>query len=315
MPCEFFKAAGLGFTEPALAAQAGQLQQGAVAGGGIEYPSHAVRLHLSHAARRNRSATALFTDLKATFYSILPEIAVGATMSPSERGHLLRGAGLSQKAIDHTDALVERAPEQLEQCGVAPEGWKLAADWHLHSWLQVPDGRDKVRIFLSTRPGCPLADAAFALAFLAFQRSLQEFLRNAGLLISVGTRGRGIYVGAQPDDQPQQLEIPSHTHLDDFTILLEDACPAVLLANLALVAEATRSIAGDYGLTINFAEGKTEVVVRLVGRGAQEARTSLAEGDKAGVQLLQLGGQRHLRIVKAYRHLGVLTAAGSGFDR
>ena len=45
------------------------------------------------------------------------------------------------------------------------------------------------------------------------------------------------------------------------------------------------------------------------------SKKSLAEGGKAGVQLLRLGGQRRPRIVKAYKHLGVLTAAGPGFDR
>ena len=78
-----------------LATEAGARQHGAVPRSGTEFPSHACRLFLKEAARIRRPAAVLFTDLGSAFYSVLPELALGAILSSRTRDQVLDALGIA----------------------------------------------------------------------------------------------------------------------------------------------------------------------------------------------------------------------------
>ena len=76
-----------------------------------------------------------------------------------------------------------------------------------------------------------------------------------------------------------------------------------------------RLAAGRYGLSVNFAAGKTEALVAMAGRGRQAARDSFAalieedEGGKCVRIPLRDGSGEKVRVVQFYKHLGAKTSA------
>ena len=232
---------------PYLQAQVGDLQSGAVPGGTTDYPSHTVRLFLANARISGVSAAALFTDLRAAFYSILPEVAYGSILPPGEREIALARAGLDEEAVKELCAIIDAAPSSLEAHGVDPAWRRLVTDWHRGSWFAVPGSSAKVHVPFGCRPGDPLADITFALAFLAFQRMLTRFFAEAGLDTQVEVRGGGIF----PEGHASDAKIPPPTFMDDLTALLQAADAVTLVANLALATRAITAIAAKFGMQIN----------------------------------------------------------------
>jgi len=79
---------------------------------------------------------------------------------------------------------------------------------------------------------------------------------------------------------------------------------------LLLAAQVVHAVAARYGLTVNFAQGKTEVLLAPRGKGAPAVRALLAATRTQEpsfllpVSLLPLGNLGQLRMVQAYKHLG-----------
>ena len=116
--------------------------------------------------------------------------------------------------------------------------------------------------------------------------------------------------------------------MDDLAILLEaDSYPA-LLARLVTVPEGTVGIASDFGLQLNLAPGKMEVVVSWVGPRPKAPHVTFGNrhaamlplktrlGDNGELQIPALSeNERAVRIVHAYRHLVTVAQAGAGMGR
>ena len=122
---------------------------------------------------------------------------------------------------------------------------------------------------LALDPGDPLADVVFALTFLAFQNSLEQFLGQVKATIHVPRRC-GCIFGTR---EVVQETVPCSTCMDDLTILMEADSFESLLVKLAM--EGTSRIASDFGFQLNLAPGKTEAVVSWVGPGSRPIRRRL----------------------------------------
>ena len=124
----------------------------------------------------------------------------------------------------------------LKRQGVAACWRKMAAaDFHEEPWFGLSGSRKQVRTNVDTRPGDPLADVVFALTFLSFQMSLEQFLVQVGASVRVPRRLGGIF----GTGEPVQETLPRPAYMDDLAILLEADSYPELLARLAVVTEGT----------------------------------------------------------------------------
>ena len=303
-----------GEVAPTLREAAEDLQQGAVQHGGTDFPAHAVRLCMKSAKQRRRSCAALFTDLKGAFYSVVQELAIGACMTGEARKEAFRLAGLSEKVACDLDTLIEANVSVIQGLAVAAPWRRLLADWHRHTGFTVQGGRRIVSNLLGTRPGDPLADLVFALAFTVFQKRLREVVRDAGLMPTFLLEGPGLFQAGAAS--VEEMGLPSY--MDDLVVMLEAEFPMDLLMTLPLFTRSLMEVASEFGFVINLAAGKTEAVLQLSGLGKSAAAAVLAACPKdevAPATLLPTGGGNHLRVVTCYRHLGVKTAAGLSQQR
>jgi hypothetical protein len=100
--------------------------------------------------------------------------------------------------------------------------------------------------------------------------------------------------------------------MDDFCVPI--LCPASQLHEMTcLVVLAARDAAREYGLQINFAKSKTEAILSISGAGAFAVRRTHGalrkDAADPNVLLLPVEDDLDLRMVPAYRHLGITESA------
>ncbi len=139
-----------------------------LSGRGTVFPILVVTWCLQQACCSKKSVALLFTDLKAALYSTLPEVAIGRFFGNPVRLLLLTKLGLSDDGVRAFQVAYVESPSILTQCGVAPAWAKAIGGWQSRTSFTVRNGARKIVPFAGTRPGDPLADAVFCLAFGCF---------------------------------------------------------------------------------------------------------------------------------------------------
>ncbi len=167
-----------------------------------------------------------------------------------------------------------------------------------------------------TRPGDPVADLIFIMFFLLVQCDLQTALAAAGL-VSEFPLDPAAPFGQGCAATSVQLKPP--TFMDDLVILLQDKRPARLLDMLTLAASILCATMAKFGLQVNLKAGKTEAIVCLAGTGYKLARARMwasieSEEGAEGVPVLPLSGGGKLRIVRRYKHLGIMASDSRSFE-
>ena len=147
------------------------------------------------------------------------------------------------------------------------------------------------------RPGDPLADVVFAIAFDAFLKLLNAELADRGLQPTVAIAGPGIF--RPPGASPGTVQVHEQTYMDDTALPLEAEEAGDIFGMLVNAADALLRVARALGLQVNFTAGKTEAVVHLVGPSAAEERRRLwADVTQGQVPELDLGDGMRLRLVQ-----------------
>jgi hypothetical protein len=176
----------------------------------------------------------------------------------------------------------------------------------------VQGSRRRVMLHTGTRPGDPLADLVFSLAFVPVQEDILSGLRSLGLVHSIDVLGDGAF---SVSTVVSVVEVLPPTFMDDMVVPIFDEDPFRLLDKVANAMQVILESCVRFGLEVNFAPGKSEALVALHGKGASACRQSMVNleaADSNGVlaTFLCLPGGQKLRIVKRYKHLGALVHAG-----
>ena len=181
------------------------------------------------------------------------------------------------------------------------------------SWFSVNNLATNFRVMCGTRPGDPLADLIFNLAFSLTLKQLQLDLANLGREISLPLAGASIWPRAHEPTTEVTLDAPAF--MDDFCVLIFPPAEQILQATTEVVT-ATAAATSKSGLRLNFASGKSEALLFISGRGARSAKRQLTalDADTSGptkIYLLPFAADQCLRIVQTYRHLGVTTSTAT----
>ena len=294
--------------EKAFRAQAREGTGGGIKARPMELSSLMVRLHFSRAKAAGRSAAVLFVDGQQAFYSTLREYLWGRLQQEGglEQAvqRLLDGIHVDSQICDRAKQLLSQ-PGRLVELGVSSSlnyifQAQLTGAWYCMN----PQAQQVVQSFTGTGPGSPLADILFQVVFDISLRSLEQSLREAGMLQSPLTNG---------GDMPSQSWCPCYipTWVDDLAILIDADAPTELMRRLEAATRAAHVALGLAGIAVNHSPRKTEAVLAMRGKGSQEARRQ-AWVREAGVHEVEVAG-RTIRLVLAssYLHLGTTVCASS----
>eukprot|EP00435_Cladocopium_sp_Y103_P059504 s286_g21.t1 len=247
-----------------------------------------LRSFMQYANEQKMSASVVFLDLKSAFHSLVREVAFDMTATLPPRLHdLLVAAGCDVDALLHRCALPDKMP------GLAPVTARLLADAHDHTWYTVASTDEVNQTHRGSRPGSPLADAAFNVLMTQVLREIHVVLADHPPLQAAFA----------------QFGMPAHlvAWIDDVAVPVLASHASALVANTVWVLHQVIAICTTYGLTVNLKPTKTEAVLAFHGEGAPQCRHACFL-ENQGV-LAELSDGQRFRCTPSYEHLGTLFVA------
>ena len=260
---------------------------------------HMLHAHLSWARHSVKSCAILFVDLKSAFYSVL-------------RSSLFEG--------DFGDEAICFAMKQL---GILPHEWQeiraavtsdyaiSGIDAHHESILKdmfsgthfVMQGIDEQTATMrGTRPGDPVADILFNMAFKLVLTDARKRIQQSSDLVWFGSPKPPADVsceGVIPDKGFAEV-----TFVDDIAYALHSTSADSTVSSLQIVASCLHDAAAARGLSINYQAGKTEAIVKLAGPGSKKTKHKIWHECCGRLPILTEHGSQFLQLVHSYKHLG-----------
>ena len=100
-------------------------------------------------------------------------------------------------------------------------------------------------------------------------------------------------------------------HVDDEALVLLAKSPGLLDKGIEIMLNTLVSTCSKFGLDVNWAPGKTEIMLKYRGAGATKALNSRRHNGALAVALPAQATATHIKVVDRYKHLGSITAINS----
>eukprot|EP00438_Fugacium_kawagutii_P019378 Skav207918 [mRNA] locus=scaffold190:418633:423325:+ [translate_table: standard] len=248
------------------------------------YATQAINVFANLAHRKGLPSALVFVDLRSAFHMMIREAAFGAeTTFPVSLRQLLEREGFDVATLTHVAQELDN-----DFTSTAPLcAQRALRDAHSHTWYRIAQSQELHHTTRGSRPGSPLADAAFNLLMrrilLDLSEHLQEHeeLRHAMAQLGVG--------------------VPPIAWMDDLCAPLVSLQSSSLDTIVHTVVSFLDGLMTRFGMQINYAKNKTEVMCTYRGKGAKAAR------EHRFVQCgstFTLAPGKFLRVVASYQHLG-----------
>ena len=107
---------------------------------------------------------------------------------------------------------------------------------------------------------------------------------------------------------PIEKPVCDATYVDDEALVLLAKSPKLLDEGIDIMLEILVSTFSSFGLDINWAPGKTEIMLKYRGVGATKALNNRRLNGIVSVALPTQATAKHVKVVDKYKHLGSITA-------
>ena len=263
-------------------------QLGGFPGQQVLYGSHAIRTFGTICDSHGLSSAILFLDLSSAFHHLIREAVVGS-VDGANLEPVMRVLSRDGHSVDKYHAF-EQLSGILADIGVAMPIVRLLRDIHLSTWCTLHD-RWLLHTHRGTRPGSPLADIIFHALMARVTSAVDQWLRAQDGFMRLLS---GL-----------DIEAPTVVWADDIAVPLASYAAEDVVPFLLKTLEHVRLTLRDYGITLNFAKGKTSAVLTLKGQGASALRKKYLLNSRPGVMCtFDDGSSEWLHFTPAYRHLG-----------
>ena len=281
------------------------LQLGGRSRMGADLAHHLLQSHGHWATVVKRPYAHLFFDIKSAFYSVLRQALFPDDEFPVSLVAALRRFRVRADDIDYMLTVVQT---DNATTGITEHFRRLLKDamTNTHFFIKGLDAPCKTN--RGTRPGDPLGD-------LLYNMVMSLILQDARKRVQIAT---GAEWCGHPAACPSFDEIPGVPTEAFFDLaFVDDSAVAIHASSISRVQDIVRAAveamdvsARGRGLLLNYAAGKTEVMLHLVGRGSKEAKIRLSDNDNT---LRWSVNDDHycLRVVHSYKHLGTWLQVGA----
>ena len=270
--------------------------------------AHMVKAFLDHHCHNNRSAYAVFVDIKEAFYRVLRQQAIHSDCSDENIMAFLRRMQIDNVHIQDVATLIEHGPA-IDDLGLRPHLSQMISELHRDTWFIMQNDECPVLTCRGTRPGDSFADVLWSLAFGRLLDRLEGDLYDMNILRDyTWNQQAGVHAAAGQHTVRQGIV----AWADDVTILADAEDAEQLHGKLVATTETMIRSLLSYGMTPNMGPGKTEAIVTPKGRNALKVRRLLFNEYKCSLSLnTDLQEPVALRLVPKYRHLGSFLSHGA----
>ena len=257
-----------------------------------------LQAHSQWAKFQNLSAAWVFFDLRSAFYTVLRQSLTEDFDDQGMAWNALFRMGVHPAEIT---AMLKTASADNATRGISKHGTRLLNDLlnNAHFWVKGCDA--PVKTGRGTRPGDPTGDILFNLAMAVILQDAVEFVKQGS-----DATWTGMQEHCADFSITTALPCPAFfdvSYVDDCVFALHGIDNSQVESLAKQVVDGMCLAAKKRGLMVNFDAGKTEMMWRIAGAGSRRIKQQLAEQGQClrwdGIQ-----GERHIRVVCAYKHLG-----------
>ena len=279
------------------------LQCGGRKGVGADVAHHIVQCHQSWCKQHSVPSAALFVDLKSAFYMVLRQTF---TSLPSQDAAFMDAMQKLGMTPDEVQGLVGVAKQENATPGLATHLQHILRDLMRNTYFTIAGLTQPCQTTRGTRPGDPVADVLFN---LCMRLVLVDFKNEVVNTAHIPWLGDVTPVSdlTQPTAMPAEGFVDV-TFVDDCVVLVHAKSNDPVAHILRSVIRALDSASARRGLSINYEQGKTEVLWTIVCKGARQMKRTIHE---AGQQLQWADADRQfsVHVCHAYKHLGTWVQA------
>lgn len=279
------------------------LQCGGRKGVGADVAHHILQCHQAWCKQHHIPSAALFVDLKAAFYTVLRQTFTNLPSQDAAFMAAMQRFGLTPTEIQ---GLLTTAKNDNSTAGLAVHMQHILRDLLHNTYFTIDGLAHPCETTRGTRPGDPVADVLFN---LCMRLILHDFRSEVCERTNIRWLGDATPVADLTTPAPMPPEgFVDVTFVDDCVVLVHARSNDRVAEVLKHVVPALDKAAARRGLSINFDQGKTEVLWTITGKGARHMKQTIHE---AGQKLLWRHHDRQfeLHICHAYKHLGTWVQA------
>ena len=260
---------------------------------------HIVHAHMAWARMQKVSSAVVFIDLKAAFYSVFRQSLIGGDWKAEEMQFLLSKLHIAE---DEWPEIIQTTRRDDATPYLGDHVRKMLQDMLTATFFEMTDVDEKIATHRGTRPGDPVGDILFNMLFRLILKDVRTELQKHPEAEWIGTPvdGEGVFNNG-PIPSTAFAEI---AFVDDVAYIVHSKNPETTVGLVQNTLSAFKDAAAKRGLRVNFAEGKTEVLVNLVGPGSRASRTRLWHAMSGKVPVVSETETCEVQLVHHYKHLG-----------
>ena len=283
---------------------------------GTAFASHIVKAAIEYAELANSSLFLLYVDLEKAFDRVCRELLFGFPAwvegcDTAREQHLL-GLGLSQRAAQFVIEMLRNEGPLLVRWGVPLGVVNLLLNLHDGSWFEIADALDIVVGKTGGRQGCKVGALVFNSIYAKAMAHVKSRMCAIGASCEVSSADCAFWACGDhlaSRDDSVKLKVTDATFVDDVCAISIRRQASALDKIIPLIIQAFVLEFDKMGLTINFAPGKTECMVKFRGRDAQKILNQRVTSGKLVYNVNGVDGELvAVNIVQSYKHLGLVTS-------
>ena len=260
---------------------------------------HIVQAHMAWARCQKTSSAVVFVDLKAAFYSVFRQSLIGGKWQSEDMAFLL--SRLDVAAEDWAD-LIHTTENDNATRFLGEHARKMLQDMFTATYFEMTAVEEKVATSRGTRPGDPVGDILFNMLFRLVLQDVRRGLQH---------HPEAAWIGIPKDDTDifHDAPLPATAYaeiafVDDVAYIVHAPSPEQTVSLVQNILSAFKDAAAKRGLRVNFAEGKTEVLVNLVGPGSRAFKSRLWHTMNGCIPVVTENETCVVQAVHQYKHLG-----------
>lgn len=246
-----------------------------------------------------KSCAILFVDLQSAFYSILRSSLFEGEFGDEAICYAMKHLGITPQEWQEIRSVVT---SDYAISGIDAHHEAILKDMFSGTHFSMQGLKEKTATMRGTRPGDPVADILFNMAFKLVVTDARHRINLSSDLQWFGS--------PQPsDDVTSGAPIPDKgfaeiTFVDDIAYAIHSTSADSVLSSLQTVASCLHDAAAARGLVINYQAGKTEAIIKLAGHGSKRTKHKVWHENFGRLPVLTEHGCQYLRLVHSYKHLG-----------